>query len=90
MTNKKWFICSVNIENTQNSICSDLQPLLNIRYWTTETYNSIYFNDFMFYTLRQDILKRVIINTMSGSSWYFKRFVYLAVKILDGEVEISI
>ena len=27
---------------------------------------------------------------MSGSSWYFKRFVYLAVKILDGEVEISI
>ena len=27
---------------------------------------------------------------MSGSSWYFKCFVYLAVKIIDGEVEISI
>ena len=27
---------------------------------------------------------------MSGSSWYFKHFAYLAVKILDGEVEISV
>ena len=89
-TNKKWFKCSFNIENTQNSNRSDLQPLLNTRYWTTETYDSIYFNDFTLYALRQDILKRVIINTMSGSSWYFKRFVYLEVKILDGEVEISI
>ena len=89
-TNKKWFKCSFNIENTQNSIRPDLQPLLNTRYWTTETYNRIYFNDFIFYALRQDILKRVIINTMFGSCWYFKRFVYLAVKILDGEVEISI
>ena len=76
--------------DNKNSIRPDLQPLLNTRYWTTETYDSIYFNDFIFYALRQDILKRVIINTMSGSFWYFKRFVYLAVKILDGEVEISI
>ena len=89
-TNKEWFKCSFNIENTTIFICPDLQLLLNTRYWTAETYNSIYFNDFIFYALRQDILKRVIINTMSGSSWYFKRFVYLAVKILDGEVEISI
>ena len=46
--------------------------------------------DFIFYALKQEILKRVIRNSMSGSSWYFKCFVYLAVKILDGEVEISI
>ena len=78
------------IENTQNSIHSDLQPLLHTRYWTTETYNSIYFNDFKFFALKQDILKRLIINAMSDSAWYFKRFVYLAVKILDGEVEILI
>ena len=87
---KKWFRCSFIIENTQNSIRPDLQPLLNTRYWTTETYDSIYFNDFIFHALKQDILKRAIKNKMSGSSWYFKRFVYLAVKILDGEVEISI
>ena len=89
-TNKKWCKCSFNIENTQNSIRPDLQPLLNTRYWTTETYDSIYFNDFIFNALRQDILKRVIRNNMLGTSWYFKCFVYLAVKILDGEVEILI
>ena len=89
-TSKKWFKCSFIIENTQNSIRPDLQPLLNTRYWTTETYDSIYFNEFIFHALKHDILKRVINNNMSGSSWYFKRFVYLAVKILDGEVEISV
>ena len=89
-TSKKWFKCSFIIKNTQNSIRPDLQPLLNTRYWTTETYDSIYFNDFIFHALKHDILKRVINNNMSGSSWYFKRFVYLAVKILDGEVEISV
>ena len=87
-SNKKWFKCSFNIENTQNSIRPDLEPLLNTRYWTTETYDSTYFNDFIFFGLRQDILKRVIINNMSGSAWHFKRFVYLALKVLDAEVEI--
>ena len=89
-TSKKWFKCSFIIENTQNSISTDLQPLLNTRYWTTETYDSIYFNEFIYYALKHDILKRVIHNDMTGSSWYFKRFLYMAVKILDGEVEISI
>ena len=57
---------------------------------TTKTYDSIYFNNFIFHALKHNILKRVINNNISGSSWYFKRFVYLAVKILDGEVEISV
>ena len=87
---KKCFKCSFIIENTQNSIRPDLQPLLNARYWTTRTYDSICFNVFIFHALKQDILKMLINNNMSGSSWYFKRFVYLAVKILDGEVEVSI
>ena len=86
-SSKKWFKCSFIIENIQNSIRSDLQPLLNTRYWTTQTYDSTYFNDFSFFGLRQDILNRVLINTMSGSAWHFKRFISLAAKILDGEVE---
>ena len=86
-TSKKWFKCSFIIENIQNSIHPDLQPLLNTSYWTTQTYDSTYFNDFIFFGLRQDILNRVIINTMSDSAWHFKRFISLAVKILDGEVE---
>ena len=89
-TSKKWLKCSFIIENTQNSMLPDLQPLLNTGYWTTETYDSIYFNEFIFNALKHDILKRVINNNMTGSSWYFKRFLYIAVNILDGEVEISI
>ena len=87
---KKWFKCSFTIQNTQNSINTDLHPLINTRYWTTETYDSIYFNDFIFYSLKNDILKRVMVNQMSGSSWYFKRFLHLAVKVLDSEVKMSV
>ena len=87
-SNKKWFKCSFNIENTQNSIRFDLEPLLNTRYWTTETYDNTYFNDFIFFGLRQDFLKRVIINNMSGSACHFKRFTYLVPKVLDAEVEV--
>ena len=68
VTNKKWFKCSFTIENTQNGSSADLQALTDIRYWTTETYDSIYFNDFILYSLKADILKRVIVNQMSGSS----------------------
>ena len=55
-------------------IRADLEPLVNTRYWTTETYDSVYFNKYIFHSLKFDILKRVINNQMSGSSWYFKRF----------------
>ena len=67
-----------------------MQPLINTRYWTTETYDSIYFNDFIFYSLKNDILKRVMVNQMSGSSLYFKPFLHLAVKALDSEVKMSV
>ena len=86
-TNSKWFKYSFTIQK-KNSIRSDLQPLVNARYWITETYDSVYFNDFILQSLKFDILKRVINNQMSGSSWYFKRFLSLAVKILDSEFEI--
>ena len=79
-TSKKWFKCSFNIENTQNFIRPDLEPLLNTRYWTTEYYNSTYFNDFIFFGLRQDILKLVIIKNMSDNAWHFKRLVCIAVR----------
>ena len=68
VTSKKWLKYSFIIKNTQNSIRPDLQPLLNTRYWTTETYNSIYFNEFIFHALKHDILKRVINNNMTDSS----------------------
>ena len=80
---KKWIKCSFTIENIQNSPYKDLRPIINSRYWTTPPYEGVYFNDFIFYGLRQNILGRVMINCMSGSSWHFKRFVLLSLKIFD-------
>ena len=68
---------------------NNLEPLVDTRSWSTETYDGKYFNDFILFGLKQDILKRVIVNNMSGSAWYFKRFLYLAVKDLDSQAEIT-
>ena len=84
---KKWIKCSFTIENIQKSLYQGLQPILNTRYWATPTYDGVYFNDFIFFGLKQDILSSIIINGMSGSSWHFKRFISLAVKILDNDAE---
>ena len=84
---KKWIKRSFTIENIQKSLYQGLQPILNTRYWTTPTHDGVYFNDFIFFGLKQDILSRVIINGMSGSSWHFKQFISLAAKILDNDVE---
>ena len=68
----------------------DLRPIINSRFWTTPPYEGIYFNDFIFYGLRKNMLVRVIINGISGSLWHFKRFVSLSLKILDNDVEAAI
>ena len=86
--NTKWFKCSFTIENQQSPINFNQEPLKDIRYWTTESYESDCFNDFVFYFLKSSILKRVIHNQASGSAWYFKCFLNLAVKILNGEAEL--
>ena len=62
--------------------------VVNTRYWTTERFKTNYFNDYIFYSLRENILKRVIVNGMSGSSWRFRRFIYLNLKTLNLESEI--
>ena len=69
--------CSFVIENIQRSAFENLRPFLNTRYWTTDVYKSTYFNDFVFYGLRQNILSKVIVNGMSGSSWKFRRLVMI-------------
>ena len=56
---KKWFKCSFVIENIQKSLYLGLQPIIS-RYWTNATHDSVYFIDFIFFGLKQDILSRVI------------------------------
>ena len=45
---KNCFKCSFCIENKQNSVMNNLEPLVDTRYWSTETYDDKYFNDFIF------------------------------------------
>ena len=76
------------IENIHQSVQENLRPIINTRDWTTEPFKTTYFNDYILYSLRENILKRVIVNGMLGSSWRFKRFIYLNLKTLNLESEV--
>ena len=80
--------CLFVIENIQQSAFENLRPILNTRYWTTDVYKATYFNDFVFYGLTQNILSKVIVHDMSGSSWKFRRFVMISLKVLNLDREI--
>ena len=80
--------CSFVTKNIQQSAFENLRPILNTRYWTTNVYKAIYFNDFVFYGLRQNILSKVIVNGMPESSWKFWRFVMISLKVLNLDREI--
>ena len=81
--------CSFVIENIQQPVFENLTSILNTRYWTTDVYKGACFNDFVFHGLRQNILSKVIVNGMSGSSWKFRRFVMLSLKVLNLDREIA-
>ena len=76
------------IENIQTSAVENSAPIRNSRFWSTEVYKEICFNDFIFNGLRHDILNKVIINDMTCSSWGFHRFITLTVKVLNLDREI--
>ena len=44
------------------------------RVWSTNVYRFKYFSDFFRGELKDEIIKRVIVNGQSGSIWFFKRF----------------
>ena len=79
----KYFKGMFTIKNIQASAVENLGPILNSRFWSTEVYRGAYVNDFIFYGLKNDILNKVIINGMSGSSWRFRSFITLTVKVLN-------
>ena len=83
---EKTFKCSFTIQNQQKSATPDGPPTLDSRYWTTSAYDSMFFNDFIFFSLKSDILNKVIQNGLSGSSWYFYKFLSISLKVLEGEI----
>ena len=74
------------LENIQAVVTGDNQPLKNSRYWSTEAIQTKSFNDFVFFSIRESVSKRVINNGLTGSSWHFNRFLYInikTVKVID-------
>ena len=72
-----------SIENVQQPLDNYSEPLVQTRYWSTVPIQTKSLNDFVSFKIREDILRRVIVNKLSGSAWNFNKFNYLNVKILD-------
>ena len=83
-TNEYFLIrCGFSIENFQPVLDSYTEPLKDTRYWSTEPIETKSFNDFVYFNIRESILKRVINNGLTGSSWRFNRFVYINIKTFN-------
>ena len=81
------FKCGFTIENIQQSVYKNLRPILNTQYWSTDTYQATYFNDYVFHNLKQNILSKVIVNGMKGSSWRFNRIILINLSVLEIDKE---
>ena len=86
----KTFKCSFTIQNQQKSPIENAPPSFDLRYWSTSIHESVFFNDFIFFSLKTEILNRVIQNGLSGSSWYFNKFTSLSLKVLEGEINLTL
>ena len=83
-SNVEFFIRSgFSLENVQSALDEYNESLKNSRYWTTDPIQTKSFNDFVYFTIRESILKRVINNGLTGSSWHFNRFLYINIKIMQ-------
>lgn len=74
--------CVFSLENIEPSPIENEQPIKNSRYCSKEPHQTKPFNDFIYFNLRDPVLKRVINNDFTGTLWHFNRFLYIIVKIL--------
>ena len=74
--------CGFSLENIQPVLDQYKEPLKNSRYWMTDPIQTKSFNDFVYFNIRESILKRVN-NGLTGSSWRFNRFLYVNIKTLQ-------
>ena len=61
----------------------DIVELENTSVWLTNVHVQNYFNEYIRSEKKRDILKRVILNGSTGSSWIVKRFNRLQVTVTD-------
>ena len=55
--------------------------VIDERSWLTDVYSCKFFNEFVKSGFKKDILKRIIVNELTGSSWRFKIFNKLSVNV---------
>lgn len=75
--------CGSSTENYEPGTDESDMLIINTLYWSTEPYRTKFFNDYTFFSLKKNILKRVIVNGMNGSSWCFRKFVHINLKVLQ-------
>ena len=58
------------LENIQTAaeVSDNTADIKRLRYWSTDIYKSVYLNDYVLAGIRNDIMKRVISNKLSGSA----------------------
>ena len=89
-SNKAIFKGNFCIENVQNAPLTspDFAEIKSQRRWATKTYKGEYFNEFIRSGIRGNILSRIINNDLTGSGWYFNRFINLSLKVLIDEIDL--
>ena len=70
----------VEVKNYQRK---DIVELENTSIWLTNVHVQHYFNEYIRSEKKRDILKSVILNGSTGSSWIVKRFNSLQVIVTD-------
>ena len=84
--------CSFEIRNYQPppEDMNNVIGLYDNRYWSTPIYEGKFFNEFMKYSLKKDIKKKIIFNASTGSSWRFNQFDYISVTFDTKENQLKI
>ena len=80
------FKCLLTIVNWQPAPGPGFVEITDSRVWQTNVYYGVYLNDFIKSNLAHDILKHVIMNGMSGSSWIFRRFDRFCIAVNNDEI----
>ena len=91
-SNNVIFKSDLSIENIQTAPLNspDIADIKSFCYWSTDIYKGVYLNDFIISEIRNDILKRVINNNLSGSSWHFNRLQCLNLKVVEENQKLKI
>ena len=62
---------------------TEIVNLENTRMWLTNVFQGYHFTPYIRGEIKKEILKRILINGATGSSWIFKRFNKLQIIVTD-------